>query len=534
MRNLVVLLFLLFSSSLGFAQSLVKDIDFCFGATGADYNVDFIRCSQGGYAVLAASTSDSSAIKSENNRDSSGASFDYWLIRFDDNGNKLWDHTYGGRSSDVPSSVYEAPNGDFIIGGTSASNVGFEKSEPSRGGNDFWILRVDSLGNVIWDKTIGGSANDNCKSVIVNTYGDVFCGGYTLSSISGDKTSPSIGTQVAFDFWLVALNQNGQIIFDRTLGSIQNDNCNAMVATGNGGALMMGYSDGPAGYSKSENSKGLNDFWVIAVDSAGKKLWDRTIGGTYEDYGYCALKTDDAFYIGGDSYSQVGGDKTAINKGLDDMWCIKLSLSGNIIWDQSFGSYDSDELNKITTTADGNILLSGESYSYSGFDKSENNVGQEQLWMVKADTSGNKIFDKTFFTYGHDEEGMAMESSPGNYIGCISTTIGIGAYKSVLNLGANDVWVCTLKPMVGINENDENSVTVYPNPVSSGQLHIQSKINLADLKLFDLRGVELRDEKLSNLYHYSMDISLLSDGVYILQIQTLTNVFTQRIIVERP
>jgi hypothetical protein len=527
----MVFLFFVFNCSTSYTQSLVKDFDFAFGATGSDYNVDFIRCSQGGYAVLAASTSDSSSIKSEHNRDSIGYSFDYWLIRFDDNGHKLWDRTYGGTASDVPSSLVEAPNGDFILGGTSASNIGFEKSEAPRGGNDFWILRVDSLGNVLWDKTIGGSANDNCKSVVITTYGDVFCGGYTLSSISGDKTSPSIGTQVAFDFWLVALSGTGQLLFDRTLGSIQNDNCNYMVATDNGGALMVGYSDGPAGFSKTQNSRGLNDFWVVSVDSLGKRIWDRTLGGTYEDYGYCALKTNDAFYIGGDSYSGIGADKTASNKGLDDMWCVKLSFSGNIIWDQSFGSYDSDEMNRISENSDGNILFSGESYSWAGFDKSENNVGIEQLWMILTDTSGNKIFDKTFFTYGHDEEGMAMESSPGNYIGCISTTIGIGAYKSVLNFGANDVWVCTLKPMVGIEENNESLISVFPNPVSGGQLHINSTANSGVVKMYDLRGVELKSANMIKGENFLFDVTGFDEGIYFLKFQSGDRVYTQRVVI---
>jgi hypothetical protein len=505
-----------------------------FGGYGSDYNVGFIRCNQGGFALLASSTSDSSFSKSQNNRDSTGFTHDYWLVRFDAQGNKLWDRTYGGTGSDLPSAICQLSNGDFILAGTSSSTISHEKSEMSRGGNDFWILRVDSIGNVIWDKTIGGSANDYCKSVTITSKGRIFCAGYTLSTVSGDKTTPLIGTQVAFDFWLVSLNENGQFQFDQTLGSTQNDNCNSIVASSNGGAILMGYSDSPAGFNKSQSSRGLNDFWVIAVDSIGKKLWDKTLGGSEEDYGYCINRTDDAIYVGGDSYSGPGFDKTSLNKGIDDMWLVKLSLTGNVIWDQSFGGTDSDEMNMISINSDKSILLSGESYSTSGFDKSENNMGPEQLWMIQVDTAGNKLMDKTFFSFGHDEEGMALESSPGNYFGCISSVVGIGGYKSIPNYGLNDVWVCALKPAVGVEENIMNEVNVYPNPVSSGQIHIQSKFKTSDIKLYDLRGVELIDEKSSDLENFSMDISSLSDGVYFLRIQSATNVLTQRIIVKHP
>ncbi|HQF29385.1 MAG TPA: T9SS type A sorting domain-containing protein, partial [Bacteroidia bacterium] len=184
--------------------------------------------------------------------------------------------------------------------------------------------------------------------------------------------------------------------------------------------------------------------------------------------------------------------------------------------------------------SDKSILLSGESYSTSCFDKSENNMGPEQLWMIQVDTAGNKLMDKTFFSFGHDEEGMALESSPGNYFGCISSVVGIGGYKSIPNYGLNDVWVCALKPAVGVEENIMNEVNVYPNPVSSGQIHIQSKFKTSDIKLYDLRGVELIDEKSSDLENFSMDISSLSDGVYFLRIQSATNVLTQRIIVKHP
>jgi hypothetical protein len=532
MRHLKILSFILLIASHVTGQSLIKDFDMSFGGYGSEFNVGFIRCSQGGFAMLVASTSDSSFEKSQNNRDSTGSTYDYWFVRFDAQGNKLWDRTYGGSSSDIPSAICELANGDFILAGTSSSPISHEKSEISRGGNDFWILRVDSIGNVVWDKTIGGSANDNCKAVTITSNGKIFCAGYTLSTVSGDKTTPLIGLQVAFDFWLVSLNQNGQIQFDQTLGSTQNDNCNSIVASNSGGAILMGYSDSPAGFNKSQNSRGLYDYWVIAVDNTGNKIWDKTIGGDDEDYGYCVYKTADAIYVGGDSYSGVGFDKTASNKGLDDIWLIKLSLTGSIIWDQSFGSFDSDELNTISMNSDNSILLSGESYSSAGFDKSENNMGPEQLWMIQVDTAGNKLMDKTFFSFGHDEEGMALESSPGNYIGCITSVAGIGGYKSFPNYGLDDVWVCSLKPAVAILEIEPDDVKIFPNPISSGQIQIQTKLKSGEVKLYDLRGVELVSESSISLENYWMDISAFSDGVYILRIQTSTVVLTKRIIVE--
>lgn len=528
----LIILFLILSLH-GNAQFLVKDYDLNFGGTSTEYNVAFIKCSQGGFAMLAASSSDSSFSKSQSNRDSTGFTMDYWLVRFDAQGTKLWDRTYGGVGSDMPSAIIEMPNGDFILAGSSSSSVSYEKSEPSRGGDDFWILRVNSAGNVLWDKTIGGSGGDFCKSVMINAYGNIFSGGYSLSAISGDKTTPAIGTQSAFDFWLVVLTQNGQIMFDQTLGGIQNDNCISIVASSGGGAIMMGYSDSPVGFSKSQAPRGLYDYWVISIDSVGKKIWDRTLGGAAEDYGYCALKTADAIYVGGDSYSLPGFDKTALNKGVDDMWLVKLSLTGNILWDHSYGSLNADELNMISQNSDGSILLSGESYSVAGFDKSENNMGAEQLWMIQVDTAGNKLMDKTFFSMGHDEEGMALESSPGNYMGCISSIAGVGGYKSMMNFGFSDVWVCALKPAVGIAENSPMNFILYPNPNSSGQLNLLSKYTKGTIEFYDAKGALLKEEKLWPQSEMQFDISSFNAGIYLVKISGDFGIYTHKLIVEK-
>jgi hypothetical protein len=514
-RLVVALLAFLCSSQVAISQSLVRKFDMTIGGNGSEYPKKLIRTNSHKFIMVAPSSSDISPYKSEHNRDASLSTYDYWVVCFDSLGAIIWEHTYGGTGNDVPTSIVELPNGGFLIGGYSDSPVSGDKSESCRGNIDFWLLRISATGQLIWDKTWGGNSFDQLNDIAVSASGEIFTVGTTLSGVSGDKTTPSYGN---FDFVMAVFNSNGQFLFDKTYGSTLNDNCYGIAYNGTGGFLLAGLSDSPSGFTKTQNARGVNDFWMVKIDSTGKKLWDLTQGGVAEDYGYTCRYRDGYYYVGGDSYSPAGLDKSAANKGACDYWVIKVKDAGIKMWDHSFGGNDVDELRQLDFTTNGKLLLGGSSYSSTNNDKSENNVGTEQMWLVVADTGGNKLLDKTFFTHGHDEDGLVVEMNPGSYIGAINSSCSIGGYKLTDSLGMGDVWICGLSPLTsGVEDLELNSsVSVYPNPSINGIVNISSKTPIMKIEAYSVSSRLIYSNSIANPVRFIEGIKLPESSDYIL------------------
>lgn len=472
-----------------FSQPNSKLWDKNVAGSAADIPVAIEQLADSGFIVLATSVSPAGIDKSDGNRDPQGITSDFWLIRLDKYGNIIWDKTYGGSGADQASCILVLPSG-FILGGTSSSPVSGEKTDSLRGVADYWVIAVDTTGSVLWDKTIGGPLSDQLNGMVLTSDNKLMLSGWTLSGSGGDKISPALGD---FDYWIVKLDLSGNLILENTLGGILADNCYAIVQAGDGGALLAGYSNSPVSFSKTGAPRGGFDFWLVRIDSLGRRLWDKTIGGPADDFAFTAATFPGAsggFLIGGDSFSGQGGEKSESNRGGDDYWLIRVLPNGNLSWDKTFGGSDYDELNRVSVSANNKILLSGESYSVISGDKTENNLGAEQIWMVQTDTSGQKIWDKTFFTGGHDEYAMAIPTLDNNYLGINFTVADTGGYRTFNNMGGGDIWLCKLGNLVtGITTaNVDEAVFLYPNPAHQDLFISLPQMEDYIVQLFDLNG----------------------------------------------
>lgn len=519
--------YILFFLLIGFhlqAQTLYPHSNKNLGGTQADVPVGFEQLPDSGYIILASSSSNMGFDKSQNNRDPSGQSPDFWLIRLDKNGNKLWDKTIGGSSSDRPAALQVLPNG-YVLSGTSSSGISGEKSDSVKGGDDFWIVKTDLLGNVIWDKTVGGISNDELTCMAYTTDHHIVLGGWTLSPVGADKTSAPHGD---FDFWWVKLDTTGNFLLEKTLGGLLGDNCFGMTPTATGGVIMAGYSNSPVSFTKSQPSQGLYDYWILKVDTIGKKIWDKTIGGVSDEYAYsvCAVPgINNGYVVGGFSFSGISGNKTEANRGLDDFWAVRLSETGVIIWDKTFGGNLEDELARVMITRQNEILLSGTSYSTLSGDKTEMNLGAEQTWMVLIDTLGNKVLDKTFFTSGHDEYGQVISDVQGCFTSINYTLSDTGGYRTFNNNGGGDIWISKVCPFsVGVEEmgSTRNILTANYNS-TSGMLEVVTIGPISTnsiFQIFNVNGQLLEEEKtISNKSPFKINFNVegLSSGVYLLR-----------------
>lgn len=453
------------------------------GAAGFDEFTCTAFTTDGGSLLGGSSDSKKSKIKTENSR----GSYDYWVIKMDSTGNIQWDKTIGGNSTDYLYAVAQTKDGGYILGGYSYSDISGEKSENSKGLADYWVVKLDVAVNIEWDKTIGGNDWDGLSAMIQTTDGGYFLGGYSSSNKSGDKSENSKGFS---DYWIVKLDANGNILWDKTIGANSSEVLTSLQQTTDNAYVLGGYSDSYISGDKSENSRGGIDYWVVKVDINGYILWDKTIGGSGADFSSSIQQTvDDGYLLAGSSYSDISGDKSQHNRdkiiNTTDYWIVKLDAAGNKEWDKTIGGSDNDYATSILQTKDGGCIVGGRCYSIISGEKTEDSRGYGDYWVVKLDRRGRVQWDKTIGGSGEDELYSIQERARDRYVlGGLSNS-NISGEKDTDSKGAYDYWIVLLnyqKPIAQINRitnnsihisSDKQAISVYPNPAKD-ILHIQA------------------------------------------------------------
>jgi hypothetical protein len=281
-----------------------------------------------------------------------GGAYNHWIIKLNANGIKEWDRAYGafGNTHFEPSIIRETTSGQYILAGWS---IHIRSSYPEN--YNFWIGKLDYNGDVLWEKTIGGGmiGNGIRKDVLtaleICSDGGIIVGGRSRSSAcNGTNGRPnyecikSQDSRGDDDFWIAKINSSGRVIeWEKTYGGSGKEEPTSIIETHNGGYIIGGYSNSGIGQEKSENSKGQNDLWIIQIDAHGNKIWDKTIGGSGDDYLNKVIQTyDGGFLLSGTVSSPKGGDITDPKAiGISKYWILKLDEQGNKVWDKILESY---------------------------------------------------------------------------------------------------------------------------------------------------------------------------------------------------
>jgi hypothetical protein len=428
--------------------------------------------------------------------------------------NISWHNRYGGALSNYSYKSVQTNDGGFIIGGRSNSNISFDKSENCRGGLDYWVIKTDSNGIKEWDKTIGGASPNGIEDDVFYSLiqtgdnGFLICGG-SNSTVSGDKTVTNNGTT---DFWIVKLSSSGAIEWQRALGGSNENVPYCVIQTIDGGYLIGGYSNSNISGDKSENCRGLQDYWIVKLDSFGDVEWDKTFGGDSSDILTSIIQqADGSFLLTGRSNSGISGDKTETNRGAGDYWILKIDSQRNIIWQKTIGGSGFDELTAALLSQDGGFLLAGLSYSNASGEKTENSRGFRDYWIVKIDASGDIEWDKTIGGSGDDPLFGAANCADGGYILTGGSNSPVSGEKTEPVIGGSDGWVVKVnnigaiswqKTIGGSLGDGFNSVvqTTDDGFYISGQTNspISGNISISPKGSIDYFAVKLEAEDLSN------------------------------------
>ncbi len=225
-----------------------------FGGTGSDYAQSMIECNDGGYAIIGYTTS------------FGAGETDVWLIRLDDDGNHLWNATYGGTQFDYGTDLVQHPDNGFIIGGYSGP----------LGDYDFYCIRTNSTGHSLWERTYAGTSYDLCHSIWRANNGIIVLAGEGFNPVSGST-----------DGWILFLDNNGNLMWDYFYGGTRLDVFRDIIACDAGGYALCGFS-------YSYDSTFYSNLWVVRTDEWGNMTWYGSFG-TSPDLSYGWSIIEDSF-----------------------------------------------------------------------------------------------------------------------------------------------------------------------------------------------------------------------------------------------
>lgn len=408
------------------------------GGSDDDLLLSFQQTADGGYILGGVSKSNISGDKAEN----CFGDWDYWIVKTDASGNIQWQNTIGGTNRDLLRSVQQTADGGYILGGESYSDISGDKTENCIGYSDYWIVKTDALGNIQWQNTIGGSHIDELRCVRQTADGGYMLGGSSSSDISGDKTENCI---MFSDFWIVKTDALGNIQWQNTIGGTGFDNLYSLQQTTDGGYILGGTSDSGISGDKTENNIGDWDYWIVKIGDTGNIMWQNTIGGNGTEVLSSVQQTNDGGYIiGGYSWSNISGDKTENSKGDYDYWIVKIGTSGNIQWQNTIGGGDDDYLYSVQQTADGGFILGGLSSSDISGDKTENNSGYSDCWIIKTDASGNIQWQNSIGGSDLNYAYSFQQVADGGYLLGAYSSSNISGDKTENSFGGSDLWLVKL------------------------------------------------------------------------------------------
>ena len=346
--------------------------------------------------------------------------------------------TLGGSKNESAQAIINTTDGGYAILGHAQSMDG-DVTTKSNESYDYWLLKYDATNQLEWQKTYGGSADDRGADLIQTSDG-----GYVIvgKSKSNDfEVSENAGFD---DFWVVKLDSNGSVYWENSFGFAGSDVPYSIIQTNDDGYLLTGVLDVSASNGQGDRNSILSrhaggDYWVIKLNSNGVKQWSNYFGGSFTDTAYDAIQTEDDGYIIVGSSDSNDVDITN-NKGTYDFWIIKISATGNLVWEKSFGGSEIDEAHAINKSADGNYLIAGDTRS-SDLDISQNN-GAADLWVIKITPEGTLLWEKTLGGSSFDVGRSVSKTQDNGFIISGSSRSTNASFSS--NKGHNDAWVIKL------------------------------------------------------------------------------------------
>lgn len=472
-----------------------------------DFATCIILTTDGGYVSIGDTYS------SDGNFTANHGSTDGWVSKFDANGITQWEKVLGGSSMDNFLSIIQTSDGGYIIVGRTYSNDGdISGFHDSPNTTDCWVIKLNNLGNIQWQKSLGGKGSDLGRSVLETSNGGfMICGSTT--SFDGD-VSANHGTGSTSDYWVINLDANGTIIWEKTYGGSNEDQSFSMSKTIDGGFVIAGMENSTGGDVTIHNGLSFAfNCWVIKINSIGVLQWDKSYLLSSYTAPSCIKQTSDNGFIMSGRSGMVGNQTTF------DGLIIKIDSIGNLQWQKSCGGTQQDDLISVVEVGNGEYVASGVTHSNDG-DITNYLGGTSDCWLLRFDLNGNIVWKKTYG--GSDEDGMSViqKTNDNSFIAAgYSSSIDFDVTTNSNNSSVN-TWIVKFNPLsVGIEETKlTTTFSLHPNPAND-VININATKCLINQTyiLIDALGQIVLDGKLEN-QNTVINLQKLTSGFYTLQI----------------
>ncbi len=397
-----------------------------YGASGSEWGYAIQEAADGGYIMTGPTTS------------FGAGGYDIWVVKLDSSANIVWQRSFGGSSDEVPNAIKQTSNGNYVIAGRTNSY--------GAGGLDFFVLRLDAAGNLLWFKTYGGSGDEYAYSISETTDNGLFLVGGSSSFGAGN-----------LDYCVIKLDFDGNITWQRVYGGGSIDMPYAGQQTADDGYILAGggASVGAGGY----------DIWIVKLDSSGNIAWQKAFGGSADDLAFAIQQTSDSGYI-------VAGRTSSYGVGGVDFWVLRLDSIGNIIWQRTYGGGSTDWAFGVRQTNEGDFVVAGRTDSYG--------AGNADYWVLKLNDSGNILWQKTYGGSALDYAYSINLTSDGGYIVTgVNGSYTVGGYD-VLSLKLDSYGNVGIQCSI-INISSATPVTPQPAVVNTSVTPVPSNMQVNNI-----------------------------------------------------
>jgi hypothetical protein len=291
---------------------------------------------------------------------------DIWIINTDSTGNIIWEKCFGGSKGDVPQKLIKKSEDEFFIFGYTFSTDGDVQSG-NHGHSDLWVVKINGQGVIQWEKTYGCIGIDDPRDMILTPDG-----GFVMIDRIGIGGGDVTNFYGSGDCWMAKCDSLGNIEWEKTLGNNGLDNCSSMTINSAGNIMMIGATQWHGGLVECYPDGEWADVWIVELDMQGNIMAQYCYGGSHYDLGYMIIELDDGYAFVAVTYSNDGdvsglhGPPGGPPYGWGDIWLVRLNEQMEIIWQKCIGGYDSDHPNYITQTEDGGFFITGFTRSNNG------------------------------------------------------------------------------------------------------------------------------------------------------------------------
>lgn len=454
-----------------------------FGGSNTETVLNIINTPDGGYLVGSQTNSTNGDVSGNHGAE------DMWLTKINSNGVKQWQKCLGGLESEGIRGMSKVSTGGYILTGNTTSN-GFKNSSQvfgNRGGMDIWVVKVDDNGQIEWRQCFGGCDRDEARNIRETSDGNFVVVGGTMSFNSSDV----YGSQGDWDGWIFKISPTGELLWQKTIGGSGIDYLFCIEETANGALVAAGESTSIDGDLSGIGNNGLEDLWIFQLSADGDLQWSKTYGGSNNDgaRSICLLSNGD-IVAAGITFSS-NGDVTGFHGG-SDTWVVRLNSTGDLLWQKAYGGSGDEYANVVLLRSDNDFIFAGENSSFDGdvvgyHGGKDAWVGKfDQNGVLKAQVSlGGSGFDFARGCTLGAGNAVIVGATSGSQDGDVSQNFGstdAWIVKLSVPLGLKSE----------VPNPDHLELKLSPNPASSLIQITTNLVGAKQLELFDASGKRLQ------------------------------------------